>query len=373
LVLALGVAVDGRAHDFPPTAYDYAKLVEPQLGVPPKVDLSEGIEVPMYADGIQVHGIQPRCDNPSRLGKGCVSGSVLQRYEGATASGDPLPDVVWVAFGRNSSYVKDGNLTVMGSVQMIGHNQVTGATAFFESNDAIAPWVTVDANHRMHGKMPWIDDADEFSRAFKTPRDVQCVECHQNDPFIHSDYIDAALIPGTDDTVVPRIRTRDRDMEFDLPYFAIGGPTWDMRTIHIEGNGCLNCHRVGMSTATLFMQNGWHPNDHMPPKKPGSLAADFEALQACWRDGPEKTEGCEWVVPPAGDQLGRIVGDEYPFKAAFNEPGKRASSVSGAAQGGNKIDRVPDELIRAMKAKGMSDEEIEEFLGANNESLKTKG
>ena len=354
------------AHLFPANAFEFAKLVEPVLGVPPKVDLSNGVEIPMFKDGERVYGVLESCDNQSRLGKGCISGSVLERFEGRTRSGERLPDVVWVSFGRNGSFEKDGELQVFGSVQMIGYDEVTGATAFFESSDAIAPWVTLDDQYRMHGELPWIDDPDGFNRAFRTPQTTQCVECHQNDPFIHSDFIDAARLPGTDEPVVPEVRTRDRDMEYDLPYFAIGGDRWDMRTIHIDGNGCLECHRIGMSTASLFMSNGWHPNDHMPPNKPGSLAQDFDELLSCWTDGPDKTPGCDWVIPPAGDELGRVVGEDYPFRAAFNEPRERHQSLTGAAAARVRP-MSHEELVEAMRAKGMSQAQINEhFARAKN-------
>ena len=39
---------------------------------------------------------------------------------------------------------------------------------------------------------------------------------------------------------------------------------------------------------------------------------------ACWRNTPEKTPGCDWVTPPTETELGRVVGDDYAFKAEFN-------------------------------------------------------
>ena len=314
-----------EGHGFPATAFEYAKMVEPQLGVPPRIDLGAGVEVPLYVDGIQKRGVLKSCDNPSRLGKGCISGSVLQRYEGRTRDGEPLPSVVWVSFGRNSSFAYRDKVHVLGSVQMIGYDEWTGATAFFESSDRIDTWADVDPEtYRLTGEMPWIDDRQAFNRAFRTPGKGQCVECHQNDPFIHNSFIDAAKMPGTDDPVVPRIRTRDRNMRTDLPYHVLGGENWDMRTIHIEGNGCLDCHRIGMGTAMLFMRYGWHPNEHMPPKNPGSLSKDWEELLECWQNRPENTPGCDWVVPPTGDVLGQVVSTDYPHKAAFNQPGHEA-------------------------------------------------
>lgn len=306
-------------HNFPPTAWDYAHLVEPILGVPPRVDLGEAIEMPMYIDGEQVHGRFEDCDNPSRLGrKGCMSGSVVQRYEGKRADGTPLPDVVWVAFGRNASGF---NIGILGSVQMIGYHKVTGATAFFESSDRIEPWAYLDeATQRLKGEMPWIDDPEEFNRAYKTPRTVQCVSCHQNDPFIHNSFIDAAKMPDTGRPVVPVVRTRDMDFETELPYYVIGGEEWDMRTIYIEGNRCVGCHRIGMGTLNLFMQAQWNPHEEMPPGRPGKYRDDFEELMDCWTNTPEKTEDCHWIIPPHDSEPGQIVGADYPFKSEFNTP-----------------------------------------------------
>lgn len=299
---------------FPATASEYAKMVEPELGVPPRIDLSEAVEIPVYLDGVQVYGNRRRaCDNPSFLGKDTVSGSTLQRHEGRTADGKQLPDVVWVSFARNSTR-DPANL--IGSVQMIGYHRKTGATAFFESCDQIKPWVTLDEGTlRMRGVMPWIDDPAGFDRAFVPPQASrpQCVQCHQADPFITNDFINAAKMPGTNENVVPIL-------DEGSPFYVIGGQNWDMRTVHIPDNRCLECHRVGLSTMSMFMENGWDPNAHMPPKDPGSLAADAAQLLKVLRDGPASVEGAHWVVPPAKGRPAESVGDDYPHKARFNSP-----------------------------------------------------
>lgn len=307
------------AHEtgFPSTASEYAKMAESDLGVPPRVDLSECVEIPLYVNGVQKYGNLGRdCDNPTYLGKDTVSGSTLQRYEGKTADGKPLPDVVWVVFGRNSSRSTD---KVVGSVQMIGYNKKTGATAFFESSDRIEPWVKLDKETwRMRGVMPWIDRPDEFNKAFRPPAAgaPQCVQCHQADPFITSPFINAAKRPGTDENVVPIL---DRNS----PYFVIGGDNWDMRTIHIQGNKCFDCHRVGMSTMDMFIVNGWDPNKHMPPQDPGSLDKDLKILLEAWQKGPARVSGAEWIIPAARGEESKVVGEDYPHKAIFNDPTKR--------------------------------------------------
>ncbi len=38
-----------RADGFPATAFEYARMVEPELGIPPRIDLGEGAETPFKA------------------------------------------------------------------------------------------------------------------------------------------------------------------------------------------------------------------------------------------------------------------------------------------------------------------------------------
>ncbi len=304
----LKIDASGNDQRMPRTAIEYARMCEPELGVPPQIDLDRAVEIPIFIDGKQVYGNYPTCDNPVLIGKSTVSGSVIQRYEGKTADGVKLPHVLWVAFGRNSS---SSTARVVGSVQMIGYNQQTGATAFFESGDHIAPWVSLDKDTwRMRGRMPWIDDPREFNEAF-VPAPMQCVQCHQNDPFITNSFITAAKIPGTEEPVIPIL-------DANSPYHVIGGSQWDMRTIKLKDNACFDCHRVGMKTVELFTQSGWDVNEHMPPDDPGSLADAYQQLLAAWQQGPEKVSGAEWIIPPARGTATRTVGTDYPHKAAFN-------------------------------------------------------
>lgn len=308
--LSLAGKVEASRTDqrMPQTAIEYARMCEPELGVPPHINLNRAVEIPIFMDGKQVYGNYPTCDNPVLIGKSTVSGSVIQRYEGRTATGVKLPHVVWVAFGRNSS---SSPARVVGSVQMIGYNTQTGATAFFESSDQIAPWVSLDKDTwRMRGTMPWIDDPQEFNRAF-LPAPMQCVQCHQSDPFITNSFITAAKIPGTQKPVIPLL-------DAESPYYVLGGSKWDMRTINIKDNACFDCHRVGMKTIELFTQSGWDVNDHMPPNDPGSLSEAYEQLLSAWKQGPSQVSGANWIIPPSQGKPATIVGSDYPYQATFN-------------------------------------------------------
>ena len=211
--------------------------------------------------------------------------------------------------------------------------------------------------------MPWIDEPEEFNRAFVTPGNVQCVRCHQNEPFITNSFINAAKIPGTRKNVVPILNQ-------DSPYYVIGGDNWDMRTIHIKGNACFGCHRVGMNTMTLFMKNGWDPNEHMPPHDPGSLAGDLQELLDAWQKGPSNTPGAEWIIPPASGKDRQVVGADYQFQAAFNRPGTKDEK----ADWGDKDEKIEAlkslydetefEIEAAVKAGKMSEEDAKKKLTA---------
>lgn len=104
----------------------------------------------------------------------------------------------------------------------------------------------------------------------------------------------------------------------------------------------------------MFLQNGWHPERYMPPHRPGSLDEDWKQLLAAWRSGPEKVEGAGWVVPPARGEEARVVGDDYPHKAYFNEPG---GSFLGS--GGTKLGKLGGKSSGSKKGgsgKPMTDE-----------------
>lgn len=303
-----------NAAPVPETAREYAEMcAQHGLGVPPTVSCEAGVRVPIEVDGVEVFETPERCDNSSMLKPSCDVGSKIGRVEGRDADGNPLPDVVWVYFCRAGGAVLDA-----GSVQMIGHHTGTGATCFFEANESGDSYLYEvfgrDDRNGLTGQMPAPDEAD-FDRAFEPPFS-QCVQCHQNNPYIRNPWLDGARMP--DDPNEPVLPT----LGANSPYYIVGGGDWDMRTIHIEGNACLDCHRVGMEIDQRFAANGFDVNTYMPPGAPGTLDQDYAELLECWRNGPENTPGCEWVIPPAGGCAGGVVDGRYPYPSpAFNRGG----------------------------------------------------
>ena len=158
--------LDNNSYGTESTPTEYAEMIELELGVPPVVDCGATVELPIYVQGVRtignpgLHG----CDNPSLQVGDCMSGSGLQRYEGRAADGTPLPHVVWISFCRHDGRDTD-EYDVPDSVQLIGYNTLTGATAFFESGDN-RKWTFVEAStNRLMGLLPGIDDPDAFKTA----------------------------------------------------------------------------------------------------------------------------------------------------------------------------------------------------------------
>jgi hypothetical protein len=304
----------------PTTASAYAALCEAHgLGVPPKIACEDGVQVPITVDGKEVFEAPASCDHSSMLKPICDVGSQIQRIQGKDKAGNPLPDVVWIAFCRATGK------TELSSVQMIGHHTATGATCFFEANEgknSILPErLGRDATNGLTAKLPGPEEAD-FDRAF-VPAPVQCVQCHQNNAWIRNPWLDGARLPeNPNEPVLPSAGAAS-------PYYVVGGGDWDMRTIHIEGNACLGCHRIGMEIDQVFLANGFDVNAYMPPHAPGSLKADYQALLTCWLQGPENTPGCDWIIPPAGDCKGGVVGPDYPHAAATFNKGAKAGGGGG--------------------------------------------
>ena len=275
----------------PATASEYADLCEPYVGVTPTIDCGDGVPIPILVDGVEVFEEPPECDNPDFKGS-CPVGSRIGSMPGVDAEGNTLPDVVWAFFCRSQGEesLEEG----IASVQFIGHNTVTGATCFFESADAIGQTGHIDylrwgEDGYLDGEFPGPDE-EGFDDAFIT--DSDCSECHQSDPFIHTPWVDQAKDPSDKTkTVLPQTA------EVDSPYWVVGGPNWDLRTVHIEENGCVSCHRAPESSRIL-QYSGLDIHSFMPPDDPGSMVADYAAITACYRQGPENTAGCEWVDPP---------------------------------------------------------------------------
>ena len=295
---------------------EYAEMCINHVGVPPTVDCGDGVPIQVYVDGVSMNIDQPQgeCDHTDFKG-GCFVGSRVGRMQGANLNGEPMPEVIWVYFCRSAGQEYFDEYGIV-SVQMIGYNTETGATCFFESPDAVgdmtqSEYLEFDQDGLLDGQLPAYGTT-EFNQAWHSPAVSQtnCISCHTSDPFIHDPWIDQAKLPSdTSQSVVPQLATPD------LPYFAVGGygSGWDNRSIDIQGNQCLSCHRSNMILAYENFDALGHVmvNDFMPPHDPGSLAEEYNELIECWINGPENTDGCNWVIPPGGNCESQILSLDH--------------------------------------------------------------
>ena len=278
----------------PPTL-SFAEHCEPHLGVMPEIDCSEGVLVPLTQDGEAVW--QPRddfdCDNHSMQHGQCMPGATVVRKTGQDRRGDVLDHVVWLGFCRPEPSEEDPQ-AVVPNIDIIGYNAITGATCMLATDEGVPHDASGTAPWTSQGVMPSSTDP-RFEELVELERTEECAECHHAGPFIHNDWIDGARMPDDpDEPVVPIVSGPN------APYWLVGTAHGRLATPHIDGNGCVSCHRFPSRTLELFQSNGWVAAEHMPPHDPGSLSGDYEAMLACVESGPENTPGCEWVVPAAG-------------------------------------------------------------------------
>ena len=75
------------------SALAYAKLIEPELGVPPLVDCGAGVEQPIYVDGEKIVGDPGlhQCDNPACRSAIACPGPVFNATSGQMPMARPGP------------------------------------------------------------------------------------------------------------------------------------------------------------------------------------------------------------------------------------------------------------------------------------------
>ena len=161
----------------PATASQYARLVRSELGVVPTIDCGDGVRIPIQVNGVEVFEDQERgqCDNPDFKGS-CRVGSRVGRLEGTNMDGTARPDVVWAYLCRSQG--AEALTQGVASVQMIGHNTRTGATAFFEAPDADptntndqTAYLRFDENGLLDGELPGPEESDfDIKNCIFTPK-----------------------------------------------------------------------------------------------------------------------------------------------------------------------------------------------------------
>ena len=218
----------------------FEKLGDDEYGT---YDCLESTPIPMtvtQANGsvkAPMEGTEPKCDAPQFIYDLCEAGPrVAQRTNDQGTR--------WVLLCRKSIGGYASNK--YNDIAMIGHNPFTGKTCFFQN----ALYQKTDG-----GKVPHPADKDKSTNLWSGVHGgegsgIQCANCHDADPFIHSPWIDGAK-DQAGRPIIPKMGI-DADLALgalDTPYAIVNlkGQGWKMpkQIVSPEANACLKCHRMG--------------------------------------------------------------------------------------------------------------------------------
>jgi hypothetical protein len=215
---------------------EFARKCTAAIGVDvPGFDCDSGTPVPEN----HLTGSYPTamCDAPNVLNGECDPGSRFQVLK-------QTADVSIVAHCRKKGLASGK----YGDIAVIQYNQKDGATCFYQALGNLDHNVTAPRDGNGPGKFPWKDPKDTAA--------IQCVQCHDNGPFVRSPYL-AQLrgeptnrLPGTN----PGSGPWDHRFSWNktIPYMFIGNDfqSWKAYSLSITGtgSGCLGCHRLGLSS-----------------------------------------------------------------------------------------------------------------------------
>ena len=266
------------------TLVDYARECEEALGEIPEINCLAGEVIPVTNSDIEPGKATSitfenfhkdmKCDNPSLL-----------RNDFVNKVGGFNPCVPNMRVGRvineNTTWVwtcrryfnREKESPYFDDINMIGHNKETGGTCFFVNHiNRKSPkkenfWTKIknktpneygDVDKAENGtQIPAIRKngitSNEAVQFWSSPKDMthtsplfggsaRCITCHDNDPFVHSPFIQQVRTPDGK-TLVPSIRNG--------PYNIVGSQyftEWKVKVlVSPEIESCTSCHRIGNS------------------------------------------------------------------------------------------------------------------------------
>ncbi len=329
----------------------FEKQADGQYGT---YDCLESTAIPMTAtaaDGTITapqDGTLNECDNPQYIYSLCEAGPRV-----ATRINDQ--GTRWVLLCRKSIGGFASNQ--YNDIAMIGHNPFTGKTCFFQN----ALYSKTDG-----AKIPHPADKEKSQNLWSGVHGgrgggIECANCHDADPFIHSPWIDGAK-DQNGRTVVPKMGV-DPDLAIganDTPYSLVNlrGQGWTMpkQLVSPEANACLKCHRMGdgrwtdswlsrlegtdssWTNITTEKYRDSHLKYWMPPDENFVSDAMWDAseykkaldfIQGCGSD--PTSAACVWRDIPAtpGDDTGGTGKLRNPVALADDELAKQATTLLG--------------------------------------------
>jgi len=266
----------------------------------------------------------------------------------ASVDDDPNAETGADSWKRNPSGKDD---PYFNDVAVIQHNTETGDTCFFQAlgtlyvkrvpppNEEALP-ETVAAEHGGKAK-----NAKSFWLTPGGTAGINCVNCHDADPWMHSPYARQPMVPDSDETWLksaPKGKTyRMLGAEFGFGQWTTA---YTVKPKDGSGDSCLSCHHIGsLNGCERWMTDvgsGAHfassktelgkafPNSHWMPPNHGESQEDWEAN---YREAVDSIRKC-CTVP--GAQLGLAS-----FFAATGRYGKKLTpaQITKLDQAGCKV------------------------------------
>jgi hypothetical protein len=267
------------------------------IGPVPPFSCLDGAIIPITVDGRELppdgYSAGMACDRPVQLGLGddgqCVPYARLGTLPSVNAQGQPDPDVKWTYICRRYKLRRDPAYPKFEDVAIIGHRASTGATCFFQTlsgamrmNDGIqatrVPPPTERAAQTPAGQIK----AKDFWLSPRVTAGIDCFQCHDSDPWIHTPYVDQVKGRLGDPTrpLVPDAPRADAPLLYKVvgsQFFTQWQPPHHFAP---RNNACVHCHRigdrqssgsftryaVGVATANVTAMFRTYPHSHwMPP------------------------------------------------------------------------------------------------------------
>ncbi|HSI13366.1 MAG TPA: hypothetical protein VK961_15050, partial [Chthoniobacter sp.] len=211
--------------------------------------------VPMTKDGVVIPDGQHLgsvCDKPPLLplGSSAEAGQTVP-YTRLGRIPTTTPNVMWVFIARRYK-IRTEMDPLFEDVAIIGHNRVTGRTAFFQhlsdGTDATrVPSPMEPAAETPAGKIK----AKDFWLSPQSTASINCFQCHDADVWIHTSFIDQVSFGGGVQFMVPPgpLGAAEEPPK-PHPYSFIGSQfftSWPNPMKHLKpaNNECISCHRVG--------------------------------------------------------------------------------------------------------------------------------
>jgi hypothetical protein len=237
----------------------YGKRCAEKLGPLPPFSCLDGKIIPVTVNGREVHEAVEKCDKPIYLGVGSGGRCKPNARLGRVDSGNPNVDTVFIC--RRYQNVTNSQQPGFSDVAIVQHHRVTGETCFFQAlgsedlyGKRVPPPNEVRVPESVRAEHPDAADANDFWIAPSGMSNIQCVRCHDSDPFIHTPYVDQVFLDAEKKIqMVPE----DPFGQYKVIGTEFGTSNWPetfavKSTSAVNGN-CTTCHRIGsQSTCQEF-------------------------------------------------------------------------------------------------------------------------